>query len=241
MDTQWLAVCGDTQVAVSDVHRFGTDAILLAHFAAPAKGEAVCELGCGCGAVSLRLLTEGEPASVIGVDIAPDAIALAQTSAKAFTGNIKPDFFVADWESPASIGEANTFDRVVVNPPYFASGQGPVNRAPARRTARHETPDTLAAIAGCARFLLKNGGHLTLCQKPEHLPRVLAETAAAGLCPKRLQSVQQKPDSAPWLFLLDCRKNGKPGLTWEPPLILQNPDGSPSAAYREIYHLDKGL
>ena len=49
---QWLEVVGDTRVAVSAEHRFGTDAILLSHFAAPRTGETVYELGTGCGAIA---------------------------------------------------------------------------------------------------------------------------------------------------------------------------------------------
>lgn len=236
MEPTWIPIRGDVQVAVSDTHRFGTDAILLSHFAAPRSGEPICELGTGCGAIALRLCADGVPAAVHGVDIAPEAIALAQRSAAAFTGTPCPTFAVADWNEPRSIAPAGSYRRVVCNPPYFPPDSGVVSRDPADRLARHEQPDTLDHLCRAAAWLLKSGGSFCLCHRPQRLAAVLAALTAHRLEPKRLQPVQQRADTPPWLFLLEARKDGRPGLTWEPPLILQQPDGTPSAAYREIYN-----
>lgn len=234
-EVTWLAVKGDTQVAVSAVHRFGTDAILLADFAAPSRGETVCELGTGCGAIALRLCAEGNPAAVHGVDISPAAIALAQQGAAAFGGAPKPTFAVADWAQPASIAPAGSFRRVVCNPPYFPPDSGGVSEDEDTRRARHEQPDTLRDVCRAAAWLLQYGGRFCLCHRPERLAAVLAALTAQGLEPKRLRPVQQTADSPPWLFLLEARKGGKAGLKWEAPLVLGDADGSPSAEYRRIY------
>lgn len=231
----WLAVKGDTQAAVSAVHRFGTDAILLADFAAPARGETVCELGTGCGAIALRLCAEGAPAAVYGVDISPDAIALAQQGAAAFVGTPVPTFAVADWADPASIAPAGSFRRVVCNPPYFPPASGGLSEDAAARRARHEQPDTLRDVCRAAAWLLQFGGRFCLCHRPERLAAVLAALTAQGLEPKRLRPVQQTAYTPPWLFLLEARKGGKPGLVWEAPLVLKDADGTPSAEYRRIY------
>ena len=52
-----------------------------------------------------------------------------------------------------------------------------------------------------------------------------------------VQTVAQREGVAPWLLLIEARKGGNPGLQWEPPMILEQPDGSPSPIYREIYGL----
>ena len=231
----WLAVKGDTQAAVSAVHRFGTDAILLADFAVPARGETVCELGTGCGAIALRLCAEGTPAAVHGVDISPAAIALAQQGASAFAGTPAPTFAVADWTQPASIAPAGSFRRVVCNPPYFPPDSGGVSENEDTRRARHEQPDTLRDVCRAAAWLLQFGGRFCLCHRPERLTAVLAALTAQGLEPKRLRPVQQTADTPPWLFLLEARKGGKAGLVWEAPLVLRDADGTPSAEYRRIY------
>ena len=46
-----------------------------------------------------------------------------------------------------------------------------------------------------------------------------------GLEPKRLRMVQQRPDTAPWLFLLEGRRGGKPFLQVMPPLIVEGEGG----------------
>ncbi len=235
---EWLEVKGDTNVLVSDRHRFGTDTLLLAHFAAPATQETVCELGTGCGAIALRMCVEGHPSAVHGVDIAPEAIALAQQSAAAFAGTPIPTFAVADWCEPASISPAGRFRRVVCNPPYFPPNSGGISADEAVRRARHEQSTTLDDVCRAANWLLQYGGKFCLCHRPERLPAVLAALTAHGLEPKRLQPVQQTADIRPWLFLLEARKGGRPGLQWEAPLVLRESDGSPTAAYREIYGED---
>ena len=231
----WLEVKGDTRAAVSATHRFGTDAILLADFATPTRGETVCELGTGCGAIALRLCAEGTPAAVHGVDISPEAIALAQRGAAAFDGVPTPTFAVADWAHPSSIAPAGSFRRVVCNPPYFPPASGGVSEDAAARLARHEQPDTLRDVCRAAAWLLQYGGRLCLCHRPERLTAVLAALTAQGLEPKRLRPVQQTVDTPPWLFLLEARKGGKAGLTWEAPLVLKDVDGNPTREYRRIY------
>ncbi len=235
---EWLDVKGNTKVLVSDTHTFGTDSILLSYFAAPARNETVCELGTGCGAVALRLCAEGTPAAVHGVDIASEAIALAQQSAAAFGGSPIPTFAVADWSDPSSIAPAGSFRRVVCNPPYFPPHSGGVNADEAVRLARHELPTTLDDVCRAAGWLLQYGGKFCLCHRPERLPVVMAALMVHDLAPKRLQPVQQTVDSPPWLFLLEARKGGRAGLRWEAPLVLREADGTPTAAYREIYGED---
>lgn len=232
---EWIPVYDEIQAAVSETHRFGTDAILLSHFAAPSAGERVCELGTGCGAIALRLAATGKPAAVHGVDIQADAIALAQAGADAFPRQPRPTFQVGDWRQYRQIGAAGSFRRVVCNPPYFPPDSGGVSRDPAALIARHEQEDTLDSLCEAAAWLLQSGGSFCLCHRPERLAAVLTALTRHRLEPKRLQPVQKRADTAPWLFLLEARYDGRAGLTWLPPLTLYTADGQPSAAMREIY------
>ena len=231
----WLPIYDEIRVAVSAEHRFGTDAILLSHFAAPAPGETVCELGTGCGAIALRLAATRRPAAVHGVDIQAEAIALAQAGAEAFPGEPRPTFAVGDWRDCRALAPAGSFRRVVCNPPYVPPDSGGVSRSEAGKIARHEQPDTLDTLCGAAAWLVQSGGSFCLCHRPERLTAVLAALTRHKLEPKRLQPVQKRGDSAPWLFLLEARRDGRPGLSWLPPLILYTDTGEPTPAMREIY------
>ena len=48
--------------------------------------------------------------------------------------------------------------------------------------------------------------------------------------------VRHRAQSAVSLVLLESRLGGRPGLRYEPDLILYGPDGSASADCRRIYH-----
>ena len=62
----WEPVWRQEYVAVTRQYGFGTDAMLLADFAAPRSGERVVELGTGCGAIALRLCATGKPGCAAG-------------------------------------------------------------------------------------------------------------------------------------------------------------------------------
>ena len=68
--------------------------------------------------------------------------------------------------------------------------------------------------------VLKDGGKLSLCHRPERLAEVLAVLRAHRLEPKRLAFVKNKPDAAPWLFLVEAQKNRKTGLRVEPDVLI---------------------
>lgn len=235
MPITYVPVYGDTVAAVDDVHRFGTDAMLLSHFAMSCFGESVCELGTGCGAIALRLAAGGRPASVHGVDIQPAAIELARLGAARFAGEPKPTFAVGDWRDPRSIAPAGAFRRVVCNPPYFPAGSGPTAVDAAVALCRHEGEDTLDSLCAAAAWLLTSGGRFFLCHRPERLADVLSVLTAHHLEPKRLQAVQKRGDTAPWLFLLEAKKDARAGLNWLPPLVLYTAEGEPTPALNEIY------
>ena len=113
---------------------------------------------------------------------------------------------------------AGSYDLCACNPPYFTAGEQAADRA--RATARHETDCTLDDVCKCAFRLLKDGGRLSLCHRPERLAEVLAVLRAHRLEPKRLAFVKNRPDAAPWLFLVEAQKNRKTGLRVEPDVLI---------------------
>ncbi len=213
---------GGIEAAVNDDYGFGADALLLARFAAPKAGERICDLGAGCGILSFLFLRDGLKGPIVGVEVQPDAVALAQYAAARNHLENRALFLCASWERPESLPPAETFDRVVCNPPYFAPGSGAPSAGEARRLARHERPDTLQKVCVAAARLLKNGGHFCLCHRPERLVDVLATLREQGLEPKRLRTVQQRVGTAPWLLLVEAVKGARAGLQLAEPWLMEN-------------------
>ena len=221
------------RLIVSPEHTFGTDALLLAAFAMPKQKDRACDLGTGCGIIPFFWLARGAQA-VTGAEIQETAVSQARRSAALSELGERLTLVLTDVREKHAALPANGFDVVSVNPPYTQTGRGLVSRADAAKTARHETQLTLEDAAACAARLLKFGGRFCFCLPPERLPEAVCVCRAAGLEPKRLQLAAARQEKAPWLFLMECRKGGKPGMKVEPLLCVRGADGRYTPAMREI-------
>lgn len=220
-------------VCVSQSHRFGTDALLLAHFAAPLHKDRVCDLGTGCGIIPLAMMRRDRPRQILGIDIQPEAIELFRAGIARSGLSETVSALEADLRQTAAL-PAGRFDLVTCNPPYQAAGTGiPADRA-SDQIARHETLCTLADVCKAADRLLRYGGRLCLCQRVGRLSDVICTMRAAGLEPKRLRLVAKDAKSAPWLFLIEGKKGGRSGMQIMPTLLIEE-NGAPSAELQAIY------
>ena len=207
-----------TCVFLSQRHRFGTDAMLLADFCRPRRAEFAADLCGGCGIVALRWHDEGHRGTCVSVELNGEAhglLAAALAAQPEAAQHIKAVHADLRTYAPAQAGQ---FHLAACNPPYFTAGAH--STAPARAAARHETDCTLEEVCRCGFRLLKDGGRLTLCHRPERLAEVLAVLRAHRLEPKRLAFVKNKPDAAPWLFLVEAQKNRRTGLRIEPDVLI---------------------
>lgn len=211
----------------------GLDSFLLSALPELRKGMRVCDLGCGTGLLCLLLLQRQRELTVTGLDIQPEAIRLARRAAEENALTDRLDFRLEDLRETCL--PAGTFDLVVCNPPYFPAGSGPLPQGDGRRTARTELHGSLEEICRAAVRLLRWGGAFCLVHKPERLADLLCALRGAGAEAKRLRFVCPRPDRAPSLVLAEGRRGGRPGLAVEPPLILENPDGSPGAELDRVY------
>ena len=76
---------------------------------------------------------------------------------------------------------------------------------------------------------------MCICHRPERLCDIFVKMREKGIEPKRIRFVSQMPGKAPWLVLVEGRTGGKPFLTVEKELYIQNPDGSDSEDILKIY------
>lgn len=235
---RWETLSGSLRIAIDETHRFGTDAFLLEHFAAARGIDTVCDLCAGCGIVGLLMLRrERPPRAITAVEIDPRAVALMRQTAAGIPEGFTP--LQGDLREIRALLPAHSFRLVTCNPPYFSAGSGLLCPQMERRRTRHEQAEscTVQEVCRAAADLLQYGGRFCLCQRPERLTDVLLAMRQAGLEPKRLRWVQQRPGRAPWLFLAEGKAGGKPGLTVEPPLTVENPEGGYSDEMKMIYHL----
>lgn len=210
-----------TRVLTAPGATFGTDALLLARFAQPRRNERALDLCSGCGIVSLVWHDAGHrgPCTALEIDPAASALCAAALAENTDAAHIAP--VCGDLRQFCTAGpEQGQYDFAACNPPYFTAG--PRSPDPRRAEARHTGSCTTADAVDCARRALRDGGRFLLCQRPEQLAEILAALRAARLEPKRLAFVKNRPDAAPWLFLVEAQKGRKTGLRVEPDILIQS-------------------
>lgn len=218
---------------VSERHTFGTDAVLLADFAAPRKNDRLVDLGTGCGIIPLLMLRDGRLSSAVGVELEPEAAALARRAAQE---QFSDRFSVIEGDLRALSGRLpfGCHTLVTCNPPYKAPGAGLLNPDRAQAAARHEITCTLGEIVQTAARLLQTSGRFCVCQRPERLSELMRLMSENRLEPKRLRLVCQRAGKEPWLVLVEGRKCARTGLRIAPPLFIEE-NGALSDEVRRIY------
>lgn len=223
---------GGFKVAISKEHRFGTDAFLLADFAAPKRKDRCLDLCSGNGIVGLLMLRDFQPDEVWAAEIQKSAHELAMMS-KELSG--AGNFFPINADLRAWRGERQ-FDVITCNPPYKRGGTGAESSSRAEAVARHEIECTVYDVCEAAKRNLRFGGRLCICNRPERLADCIEAMRKNGIEPKRLRTVHKNADSAAWLILLEGRLGGSGFMKIERPLlVLEN--GEYSKEMRRIYRL----
>ena len=182
----------------------GQDSLVLASFATLRRGDRVCDLGCGAGALLLLLAARQSTLTLSGVEISPEDSALAR---KNLTENgLTGEIYTGDLRQVCKTLSAGGFSLVISNPPYFKAGSGGDGGA-----ARMEEA-TLTDWCAAAGRLVKNGGRFALVHRPERLAELFAALQGGGLEPKRLQLIQHDTDTPPSAALVEAVRQGRPGL-----------------------------
>ena len=127
-----------TCVFLSQRHRFGTDAMLLADFCRPRRAEFAADLCGGCGIVALRWHDEGHRGTCVSVELNGEAhglLAAALAAQPEAAAHIKAVHADLRTYAPAQAGQ---FHLAACNPPYFTGGHASPD--PARAAARRSWP-----------------------------------------------------------------------------------------------------
>ena len=218
-----------------DGFRFGTDAVLLADFAAAKRGERVCDMGTGTGVLPLLIAARSEETTFDAFEIQPEVADMASRSVRlnGLSGRIR--VHNADCRDASSCIGHEVCHLVVTNPPYTARGAGLVSPAQTRALARSGEECSLEEwMAACGR-VLRNGGRLCCVFPAARLLQLCDAMRSARVEPKRLRLVAAHADSAPKLLLLEGIKGGRPGLHVLTMLLTHTPGGGFSQEMRRIY------
>lgn len=215
--------------------RFGTDAVLLADFAAVKRGERVCDMGTGTGVLPLLLSARAEETTFDAFEVQPDVADMAKRSVALNGLEKRICVHLADCREASAVIGHETVQLVVTNPPYTALGAGLVSPETTRAISRSDSDCPLADwMTACAR-VLQNGGRLCAVFPAPRLLELCDAMRGAKVEPKRVRFIVSKPESAPKLVLIEGKKRGRPGLHLLPMMITHTADGGFTDEMRRIY------
>lgn len=195
--------------------RAGVDAVLLAAACPAQAGESVLELGCGVGVASLCL---GHRVAVrlSGVEVQAEYAALARGNGP--RNGIEFEVFEADLRALPAALRQRSFHHVIANPPYFDRKRGNAADDAGRDMALGgQTP--LADWLAVAAKRLRPKGYLTMIQRMERLPEMLAELPAV-MGSAQVLPIAARQGSAPHLVLLQARKEGRALFRMAAPFVM---------------------
>ena len=199
--------------------RSGTDAVMLAAAVPATANDALLELGSGVGVASLCVASRVTDCRVLGVEIAPQLVALAEENARTNGLGNRVRFEQADTLGmPKHI--RRSFDHVFCNPPFHGStGETSPNADRARALSdRDGFGDWIAA--GLARVAA--GGTLTLIVRADRLGEALQAAPQHGVAIFPLWPHGASPAKR---LILQIRKDSGAPLVVHPGLVLHDGHG----------------
>ncbi|MEG1642313.1 MAG: methyltransferase [Synergistaceae bacterium] len=216
--------------------RVNIDTILLASYTKPRSKEKILEIGCAHGAISLILAKRGY--NMVGIDIQPHLIELAKENATINELDELTEFFTMNIKDYKKKWESQSFDRIVVNPPYnepWTSKQSPSREL---ATAMHGIECSLEEIICASKYLLNNKGYLNIVIRSNRLGELFMLLSKYNIAPKRMKAVYPKRDELASVVLIEAIKASGHGIKVEPPLFILDKNGEETEELLSAYRIE---
>lgn len=213
--------------------KVGTDSDLLGALAA--EGSRILDIGTGTGVLSLMMAQRCPQASVTAIEIDDDAVKDAEqnfTESK-FADRISLHHcsFQDYLQKVEKSGEAQLFDSVVCNPPYFHNSmECPDVR---RLRARHTSSLPFEVLVGGAYQLLVDGGVFSVCIPPEVFAVFCDVCQQTGFTLRDIYSIKSVPEQPTKRYIL-VHSKGVQREMQRVEYCMRNPDRSVSQWYKDL-------
>ena len=221
--------------------RSAIDPFLLAA-ALPDRGAFMlaADLGAGAGAASLCLAARLAEVCVVGLEIDPALASLARANALANGFGARLQIIAGDVARPPFKRES--FDEVMVNPPYLQPTRATAPPGAAKALASVEGAADLAVWVKTALALARSGGAVTFIHRADRLYDLLAAMGAHGgaggvvifpLWPRRGEPAKR--------VIVRARKGSRAPFSLDAGLVLHEADGRYTPAAEAILRAGQGL
>ena len=232
----------------TDDYAFSQDSVFLANMAKLSSSDAVLDLGCGSGILSTLALVKKHVKKAVGIELQPRVADMARDSAIQNGLQDKFEVICADVKDIRSILKAESFDKVLCNPPYFTnsgnSGQKSVsdeendalnvNAKTEKSVSRTESTATLDDFVKGASYALRFGGDAWFVIKADRMASLIYSLKSYNLEPKEATLIYPKPTSDVDVVIIKARKGAKVGLKISP-FFVTDDNGEYTDKYKETY------
>lgn len=218
---------------------FGIDAVLLADFASKKirPDSNVIDLCSGNGIIALLTCGLTKAQKVTALEIQKEACLLAEESVKMNMLEGRMNILNGDLKNVSSLFDRYSFDNVICNPPYIKNTHGKESAVNAKAVARHEILCTLEDVIRAAEYLIKPNGSFFMIHRPERLGEIFVMLNKYRLEASELRMIQPSADSAPTMVLIQAKKNIKPNLKVQVPLIVYKEKDVYTDEIKSIYKI----
>ena len=196
------------------------DTALLSDFAKVKKGERVFDIGVGVGSLSLLLLVKNPGIYTNGIEILPGAAEIAKENFRINGFENVADVKVGDLKDIRDTGD-DKYEVCVSNPPYFDKSRGKTSKNDTVAASRAEENSDIFDVVKAAKCVLKWGGRLYFCYKPERIESAMKALFQNNFAVKRMQFVHQKLGKPANLVMIEARFGGGEWMDIEPPVIIE--------------------
>lgn len=221
---------------------FSIDSVLLTNFVTiKLNDKKIVDFCCGNAPIPM-LMTFRTKAKIFGIELQKEIFDMGFDSVLENKMDGQVTLINDDVKNVSKIFEAESFDVVTCNPPYFKyESNSLVNDNNIKTIARHEVMLNLEDVILASKYILKNGGTLAMVHRPDRMIEIINMMQKYGIEPKKIRLIYPKTSKSANILLIEGIKNGKPGLTVMNPLYIHNEDGSYTDEVRKMFGGNKDV
>lgn len=182
--------------------KVGTDSDLLGTLGQ--GGQRILDVGTGTGVLSLMMAQRYPEAQITAVEIDDNAVLDARQNFANSRFSSRITLCHSSFQDFLLTSEAESFDSVICNPPYFDKSLECPDLG--RSRARHSSSLPFDVLARGAYQLLTDGGVFSVCIPPEVLQSFSAECLFAGFTLRDCYQVKSLPNKPPKRYVLVHQK-----------------------------------
>lgn len=205
----------------TDYFKMSLDSLLLSQFVTiNLRDKKILDIATGNAPIPM-ILTFRTKAHIYGVELNNEVYLLGKISIN--ENNMKNQITLINDNANnlLNVFEPDFFDVITCNPPYFKTKNVEFeNNNNVKAMARHEKTLKLDDVFRVSKYLLKNNGKLAIVHRTERLMEIIEVMKKYNFEIKKIRFVYPNKVKNSDLVLIECVKNGKPGLKMLPPLFV---------------------